>query len=54
MCPCYLAGLLHDLPPKHTKDLQELLQRCVEETQVGGRMQAVDEIIDILQEYADM
>lgn len=50
---CVVAGLLHDPPAKHTKDLQELLRECVEETEAGGRLQAVEEIVDILQVYID-
>ena len=46
------AGLLHDAPVKDVKELQELLQECVEESEAGGRFNAVDDLADILAEYS--
>lgn len=44
-------GLLHSIPEKDTQVLEDLLQECVAETSAGGRMQAAEELKDLLGEY---
>ncbi len=48
-----LPGLLHTFPDKHKDELNEMLEECVDEKEPGGRLQSVEELQDILQEYVD-
>ncbi|XP_077994097.1 divergent protein kinase domain 2A-like [Glandiceps talaboti] len=44
------AGLLHSLPGEHEEGINELLDECIHETTPGGRLNAVEELMDLLQE----
>lgn len=49
-CICPL-GLLHSVPDKDRETVEDLLRECVQETNIGGRKQAVDELREILEKY---
>nr|XP_006819940.1 PREDICTED: uncharacterized protein LOC102803977 [Saccoglossus kowalevskii] len=44
------AGLLHDPPEAHKESILELLEECINETTPGGRLSAIEELVDLLQE----
>ncbi|XP_070535625.1 divergent protein kinase domain 2A-like [Ptychodera flava] len=44
------GGLLHSIPEEHEESIHELIEECISETSFGGRLSAVEEMIDLLQE----
>lgn len=44
-------GLLHSVPEPDHDTIEDLLRECVQETNVGGRKQAVEELRDLLEKY---
>ena len=45
-------GLLHSMPKKYRQELTDALYDCVEEMAVGGRITAVEEMLEILAQFS--